>query len=117
MQTLPWFHIRHLKGADVLTFTRPDIWQDDEVRRAGDEMFRLAESPGHRRFVLHLGQVHCLSSAMLGKLIAFDRKVKQAGGELTLCSLASDLSATFDRMRLDRVFRICPTEQEALGAP
>ncbi len=78
-------------------------------------MSRLAERPGCRRFVLNLSLARCLSSSMFGKLIAFQKKVKQRGGDLTLCSLSPELAARFEGMRLDKLFHICPTEEEALG--
>jgi anti-anti-sigma factor len=81
----------------------------------GRQLYALAETPRSHRLVLNSGDVRCMSTAMLGKLIGFDKRVKQGGGDLALCSLRPDLVAQFERMRLDRLFHICSTEEEALG--
>jgi anti-anti-sigma regulatory factor len=64
----------------------------------------------------NLGDARCLYSVALGKLIAWHKRLKQMGGELTLCGLTPDLAARLESMRLDRLFHICSTEEEALGA-
>src|SRR5262245_21878915 len=88
---------------------------EEAALAVGRQLCALAEAPRSRRFVLDLGEVRCMSSAMLGKVIGFDKRVKQRGGELTLCSLRPGLVTQFERMRLDRLFHIRPTEEEALG--
>jgi anti-anti-sigma factor len=112
----PWFQVTHLEGSALVAFARPDLWQEDAVRLVGAELLRLADALGPHHIVLDFGAVRSLSSAMFGKLIALDRKVKQAGGELALCGLAPDLLAKFASMRLDRLFHICATREEARGA-
>jgi anti-anti-sigma factor len=107
-------HVEHLNDATLVTLTRGDLG-NEEARAVGDRLSRLAETLGRHHFVLSLRGVPGLSSVTLGKLISFHKRVKQAGGQLTLCSLASELSARFQGMRLDRLFHICPTEVEALG--
>jgi anti-anti-sigma factor len=116
MHDSQWFHVTHLEGAALVVFARADLWQEDAVRLVGGELLRLAEVGGPRHMVLDFGTVRSLSSTMFGKLIALDRKVKQAGGELTLCGLAPDLLAKFASMRLDKLFHICATQEQALGA-
>jgi anti-anti-sigma factor len=110
----PWLHIEYIDGTALIAFPRTDMGEGAALT-IGSQLAHLAERPGCRRFVLNLGAVHALSSAMLGKLIGFQKQVKQRGRELTLCSLGPELAARFDSMRLDRLFHICSTEKEALG--
>jgi anti-sigma B factor antagonist len=110
----PWLHVEDLDGTALIAFTRTDM-SDDAALVVGGQLSELADRAGCRRFVLNLAAAHCLSSAMLGKLITFHKKVKQRGGELTLCSLGPELASRFESMRLDRLFHICSSEEEALG--
>jgi anti-anti-sigma factor len=107
-------HVEHLKDATLVTLTRGDLG-GEEAQAVGDRLSRLAETLGRHRFVLSLRGVPGLSSVTLGKLIAFHKRVKQAGGQLTLCSLTPELSARLQDMRLDKLFHICSTEEDARG--
>ena len=110
----PWLHVEYIDGTALIAFPKTDV-SEGAALALGDQLSDLAERPGCRRFVLNLSLAHFLSSTMLGKLIGFQKKVKQRGGELTLCSLSPDLAFRFGCMRLDRLFHICSTEDEALG--
>jgi anti-anti-sigma factor len=107
-------HVEHLNDVTLIRLTRTDP-EGAAIQAVGNRLFHLAETLHGRRFVLSLDGVHCLCSAMLGKLIAFHKKVKHGGGQLTLCALTPELSIRFDGMRLNRLFHICSTEEEALG--
>jgi stage II sporulation protein AA (anti-sigma F factor antagonist) len=110
----PWLHVEYIDGTALITFPRTDM-SEDAALALGDQLSDLAERPGCLRFVLNLSLARFLSSTMLGKLIGFQKKVKQRGGDLILYSLSPDLAARFECMRLDRLFHICSTEEEALG--
>jgi anti-sigma B factor antagonist len=110
----PQLYVVTSGGVSVIHFPGTDM-SEDAALAIGRQLYALTEKPRSRRFVLNLGDVPGLSSAMLGKLISFDKKVKQSGGELRLCSLTPEVAARFESMCLDRLFHICATEQEALG--
>ena len=110
----PLLQVVNGNGVAVIHFPRTDM-SEEAALAVGRQLCALAEAPRSRRFILDLGDVRCMSSAMLGKLIGFDKRVKQGGGDLALCSLRPDLVAQFERMCLDRLFHIWPTEEEALG--
>jgi len=110
-----WFQVERAAEAAVVTFTHTDLGEE-VARLVGGQMLALLESGGPPRFVLDFGRVQRLSSAMLGKLIAFNRKVSQAGGEVALCSLSPALAEKFRSTRLDRFFRILPAPAAAVAA-
>jgi anti-anti-sigma factor len=110
----PWLHVEYIDGTALITFPRTDK-SEGAALAVGGQLSELAERPGSRRFVLNLSLARCLSSSMFGKLIAFQKQVQQRGGELTLCSPSPELAQQFERMRLDKLFHICSTEEEALG--
>jgi anti-anti-sigma factor len=109
----PCIRVKSIDGTALVTFPMTDM-SEGAALAVGGQLWKLAERPGYRRFVLDLGLARCLSSSMFGKLIAFRKKVQQRGGELTLCSLSPEVAAQFERLRLDEFFHICSTEEVAL---
>jgi len=109
----PWIHVKYIDGTAFVTFLGTDK-SEGAALAVGGQLSKLAERPGCRRFVLNLSLARCLSSLMVGKLIAFQKKVRQRGGELTLCSPSPEVAAQFERMGLDQLFHICSTVEETL---
>jgi anti-anti-sigma factor len=108
--------LRVVKGNGGVIIHFPGTHMSEEATLAlGRQLYALAETPRSGRFILNLGDVRCLSSAMVGKLITFHRLVRRQGGEVAVCSLSPDVAAQFERMRLGRLFHICATEEEAVG--
>jgi anti-anti-sigma factor len=108
------FAVEHLDVVTVLRFTEAELVDGETTAAIGQRMARLVDNLSHHRFVIDLGPVLRMSSAMLGKLIAFHKKVKQAGGHLALCSLTPDMHQKFHDTRLHTIFHICPNEAAAL---
>src|SRR5438270_6844886 len=86
-----WFAVEHVEEVTVLRFTRPEMGDEESAQAIGLHLFNLVDNLGRRRFVLNFSSVHRLTSSLLGKLITFQKKVKQAGGHLVLCSLTPEL--------------------------
>ena len=109
-----WLHVEYTHGIALIRFPQTDMSEAvaSEIWR---ELSQLAEEPDCHQFVLDLSMACCLNSSMLGKLIAFHKKVKQLHGELTLCSLHPEVADRFESMHLNKLFHICSTEEEALG--
>src|SRR3954451_12477819 len=76
-----WFEVEHVEEVAVLKFIHPNLGDEETARVVGRQLLALLENQGQARFVLDLAEVRRVSSALLGNLIAFNRKVKQAGGE------------------------------------
>ena len=68
----------------VVTFNDSKIIDEAEIQEFGQELYDLVEREGRKKIVLNFGNVEFLSSAALGKLIGFDKRVKQHGAELDL---------------------------------
>jgi stage II sporulation protein AA (anti-sigma F factor antagonist) len=109
-----WFVAERVGEATVLTFTQADLLDQETVLGIREGVLDLLEGGDHRRLVLDFSGVRTLSSTMLGLLIGLTKRAQQAGGDLTLCSLAPDLHDKFQTTRLHQFFRICPDRQAAL---
>ena len=74
-----WLRVDYINGEAIIAFPRTNMGEEAALV-IGRQLSHLAEKPGCNRFVLNLSRVPCLSSTMLGKLIAFHKQVKQRGG-------------------------------------
>ncbi|RME93175.1 MAG: anti-sigma factor antagonist [Candidatus Hydrogenedentota bacterium] len=74
----------------------------------------IQEKPAN--VILNLSNVQYLDSSALGTLVAFLREIKKYGGTLKLCSLSSTLMTLMSLSKLDAMFKIYDTCEEALGS-
>jgi anti-sigma B factor antagonist len=69
---------------------------------------------GARKFVVDFGPTAYIDSSGLGALVSINKKVREAGGELRLAGLNEDLRSLFELTKLDTLFAISATADEAL---
>jgi anti-sigma B factor antagonist len=70
---------------------------------------------GDRRFVLDFSGTGYIDSSGLGALVALARKVREEGGDLRLSALNEDLRSLFELTKLDTLFTIAETPDQALA--
>jgi len=85
------------------------------IQELGDELFGLVEKEQRKHLLLNFASVEFLSSAALNKLIILDKKVKSHSGKMRLCNLKPEIYEVFAITRLNQLFDIKNTEQEALA--
>ena len=69
---------------------------------------------GERKFVVDFSSTGYIDSSGLGVLVSLSKKIREQGGELRLSSLNEDLRTLFELTKLDTLFRITDTKEEAL---
>jgi len=69
---------------------------------------------GERRFVIDFSNTGYIDSSGLGVLVSLSKKIREQGGELRLASLNEDLRTLFELTKLDTLFKIADTRDEAL---
>lgn len=79
-----------------------------------DRVGQLIEN-GHCRIVLSLAGVDFVDSSGLGAIVSCLKKLGPAG-DLVICEVADGVQQMFKLTRMDRVFRILPTEAEGVAA-
>jgi anti-sigma B factor antagonist len=79
-----------------------------------DLMQRNIEA-GERRFVLDFGDTGYIDSSGLGALVSIARKVREEGGDIRLSGLNDDLRSLFELTKLDTLFVISETPEQALA--
>jgi anti-sigma B factor antagonist len=91
--------------------TRIDAQAADDFRA---EITRIAQA-GRRRILLDLTEVRFVDSTGLGAIIA---SLKQLGpdGDLAICGAHDSVGSLFRLTRMDKVFRIFASQDEAVAA-
>jgi anti-sigma B factor antagonist len=103
-------------GVTVIGFVDHKILDAGVIQELGEEMFGLVENDGVKSMLLDFGNVEFLSSAALNKLIILDKKVKQFKGRLKLCNLRPEIQEVFVITRLNQLFEIKDTVENALAS-
>lgn len=69
---------------------------------------------GERKFVVDFSNTGYIDSSGLGVLVSLSKKIRELGGELRLSSLNEDLRTLFELTKLDTLFKIADTRDDAL---
>lgn len=70
---------------------------------------------GARIVLVDLNEAAYVDSSGLGALVSLNRRLHDGGGELRLIGLNEDLKSLFELTRLDTLFPIYSSREEALG--
>ncbi|UCD23392.1 MAG: STAS domain-containing protein [Gemmatimonadota bacterium] len=71
---------------------------------------------GERKFLIDFTSTGYIDSSGLGVLVSLSKKIREVGGELRLAGLNEDLRTLFELTKLDSLFAIADTADEALAA-
>jgi anti-sigma B factor antagonist len=99
-------------GIVVLGWAEPtvlDASNADELRQRVSVVERE-----HSRLVFDMSQVEFVDSSIIGALVGLLRRARTAGGDVKLAALHPDVEMIFELTRLQRVFRILPSVEEAV---
>ena len=101
------------KIADLL-IVRP-LEKRIDAATAMDFKQKMSEwiNSGNRRIVLNLSEVDFMDSSGLGAIISSLKKIGD-DGNMVICGVKETLMSLFRLTRMDRVFDIFPSEEEAL---
>lgn len=71
---------------------------------------------GDRRFVIDFSRTGYIDSSGLGALVTISKQVREQGGDMRLAGLNEDLRALFELTKLDTLFAISNSAEQALAA-
>jgi anti-sigma B factor antagonist len=102
---------------DVLVgrFTSQKILSDALIRQIGNELLQLADE-ADGKLLLDFQMVQFMSSAMIGKIVLLNKRCKSTKTKVKLCNIAPAIKEVFEITRLNKVFSIHETEEDALTA-
>src|ERR671935_3256777 len=71
---------------------------------------------GERRLLIDFSRTGYIDSSGLGALVSISKRVREMGGELRLAGLNDDLRSLFELTKLDTLFTITETPEQALAS-
>lgn len=113
-ETLPPVSVTSQKDIRVVEFTNNKILDEANIADIGQTLGVLIDEGEHPKLLLDFANVEHLSSAALGMLINVNNKIKQKNGQLRLTNIKPQIFEVFVITKLNKLFRILPTRQEAL---
>ncbi len=99
----------------VVQFTSPKIFADAIIAQTGNELLELADQAGSK-MLLDFRPVNFMSSLMIGKIIILRKRCKTNQTEIRLCNVCPSVLGVFEVTRLDKLFKIYDSVDEALDA-
>jgi len=108
--------INRFEGDDVLIVYFQDvrIIDDSRINSLGQELGELINDTSNSLIILNFQNVGFMSSAMIGKLVLFGKKCKEAKVKLRLCTIGENVEEVFKLMRLNKVFDIDKNEETSI---
>src|SRR5919107_3257585 len=79
------------------------------------DLIQAALEKGERRLLIDFSRTGYIDSSGLGALVSISKRVRESGGELRLSGLNDDLRSLFELTKLDTLFSIADTPQQALA--
>ena len=88
----------------------------DEIKLRLKEVIAREMENGCRRIILDLRNVGVVDSCGLATLVSINKQIGQADGTLALFGLSGMILRLLELTRLDRVFEVHATEDDAVAA-
>jgi anti-sigma B factor antagonist len=80
------------------------------------DLIQRSLDAGARRLLIDFSRTGYIDSSGLGALVSINKRIREAGGELRLSGLNEDLRSLFELTKLDTLFAIAETPQQALAS-
>jgi anti-sigma B factor antagonist len=100
----------------IVCFSDRKILAEESIQVIGEQLLNLVNELSRKKLLLNFRNVEHMSSAVLGMLVTFNKKVQAVGGKLILCNIDAQLREVFEITKLDRLFVIRRDEEEGLQA-
>jgi anti-sigma B factor antagonist len=80
------------------------------------DLVQAALDRGERRLLIDFSRTGYIDSSGLGALVSISKKVRENNGTLRLAGLNEDLRSLFELTKLDTLFTITETPEQALAS-
>ena len=100
----------------IVEFLSSKIREETEVHRVLQELGSFIDDNARAKLLINMANLEYLSSAGLGNLVGLLKKSRKSYGEFKLCCLQESIQEPFEVMRLDKIFDIFPTLDEAVSS-
>ena len=108
--------VNESNGVTVVNFSDRKILEELSITQIGDELSQLVEGRGGIKLLLNFSAVEHLSSAALGMLLTLNKQISEVNGKLRLSSISPQIYEVFKITRLNELFDIHDTAEQALSS-
>lgn len=108
--------VQSIDGVTQIEFVDRNILDEANIQAIGEEIAAIIDQAPVPNLLLSFSNVDHLSSAALGALITINNKVKSKGGALRLANIDPQIYEVFMITRLNKLFDIHETTDDALKA-
>ncbi|HUU58153.1 MAG TPA: STAS domain-containing protein [Phycisphaerae bacterium] len=100
----------------AVALTDRRILDEININEIGHQLGALVSQADRPKIVLDFANVAHMSSSALGMLITLHKRVAEKQGQLRLCNIQPTIFEVFAITRLNEIFTICGSRQEALDS-
>ena len=115
-ETTPPIALTKQKDVNVVEFTNSKIIDELNIAEIGHTLTSIIDGVANPKLLLDFAHVEHLSSAALGMLINANSRIKEKNGQLRLANIKPQIFEVFAITKLNKLFYIHPTRQEALAS-
>ena len=102
-------------GVAIVDLLDKKILDEAAIAQIASELLALAGQADTPRLVVDFANVTHMSSGALGMLITLLKRMREKDGQLRLCNINPSIYEVFAITRLNEVFNICKTREDAVG--
>ena len=113
---MPPVAVTQTKDIRIVEFQNHKILDEGNIADIGVTLNAMIDETPSPKMLLDFVNVDHLSSAALGMLINANNKIKQKNGALRLANIKPQILEVFVITKLNKLFRILPTREEALAS-
>jgi anti-sigma B factor antagonist len=115
-ESIPPVSVTQQKDIRIVEFTNNKILDEANIAEIGQALSAMIDDRDMPKLLLDFANVDHLSSAALGMLINANNRIKQRNGQLRLSNIKPQIFEVFVITKLNKLFRIMPTREEALAS-
>lgn len=102
----PQISVEYAADATIISFDDEKILEERDVRNLELSLFDVLKQSDGANLVLDFTNVKFMSSAVLGLLIKFSKRVYEGGMKMALCGISPKIYEIFKITRLTKIFDI-----------
>lgn len=103
-------------GFLIVRFNRDQIFDIETAEELASEFKQLVKTQGGKQWIIDFTGLELIITPVVSGLLSALRSDRETGGDIALCSMGQTVKRVISLARLDRVFNVYETLDEALAA-
>jgi len=116
MQNVPRLTVTNEGSVLVAELVDKKILDELAITQIQEQLSAVLAPAVEPKLVMDFSRVAHMSSSALGMLITLHKRIREKKGELRLCGISPSIYEVFVITRLNEIFKIVQTRQEALAS-